>query len=57
MWKEECVKANREIQESVVELQIVKKLLDSATLMVKKVRELLRQASYKRSLSKDNNEA
>jgi hypothetical protein len=57
MWKEECAKANREIQETVVELQTVKKLLDSVTLMVKKVRELLRQASYKRSLSKDNNEA
>ena len=56
MWKEECAKAKREIQETAAELQTVKQLLDSATLVVKKVRELLRQASYKRSL-KDNNEA
>jgi hypothetical protein len=39
-----------------LELQTVKQLLDSATHVVKKVRELLRQASYKRSLSKDDNE-
>jgi hypothetical protein len=56
MWKEECAKTKREIQETTAELQTVKQLLDFATLMVKKVRELLRQASYKRSLSKDNNE-
>jgi hypothetical protein len=56
MWKEECAKANREIQETISELQTVKQLLDSATIVVKKVKELLRQASYKRSL-KDNNEA
>jgi hypothetical protein len=57
VWKEECAKANKEIQETAAELQTVKQVLDSATLVVKKVRELLRQASYKRSLSKDNNEA
>jgi hypothetical protein len=56
MWNEECAKANREIQETAAELQTVKQLLDSATLVVKKVRELLRQASYKTSLNKDNNE-
>jgi hypothetical protein len=37
-------------------MQMVKQLLDSATIMVKKVKEFLRQASYKRSL-RDNNEA
>jgi hypothetical protein len=42
MWKEECAKANREIQETGAELQTVKQLLDSTTLVVKKVRELLR---------------
>jgi hypothetical protein len=42
MWKEECAKAKREIQETAAELQMVKQLLDSATLVVKKVRELLR---------------
>jgi benzoyl-CoA reductase/2-hydroxyglutaryl-CoA dehydratase subunit BcrC/BadD/HgdB len=42
MWKEECAKAKREIQETAAELQTVKQLLDSATLVVKKVRELLR---------------
>jgi hypothetical protein len=57
MWKEECAKANTEIQETAAELQTVKLLLDSVTLVVKKVRELLRQASYKRSHSKDNHEA
>jgi hypothetical protein len=46
MWKEECAKANREIQETVSELQTVKQLLDSATLMVKERKELLRHASY-----------
>jgi predicted proteasome-type protease len=56
MWKEERAKAKREIQETAAELQTVKQLLDSATLVVKEVRELLRQASYKRSLGKDNNE-
>jgi hypothetical protein len=56
MWKEECAKCNRKIQETVFKLQTVKQLLDSATIMVKEVKELLRQASYKRSL-KDNNEA
>jgi hypothetical protein len=56
MWKEECAKAKREIQETAAELQMIKQLLDSGTLVVKKVRELLRQASYKRSLSKDNYE-
>jgi hypothetical protein len=35
---------------------MAKLLQDSATLVVKKVRELLRQASYKTSLNKDNNE-
>jgi hypothetical protein len=45
-----------EIEETVVELQTVKQLLHSATFVVKKVRESLRQASYKRSLNKDNNE-
>jgi predicted proteasome-type protease len=57
MWKEDCAKAKREIQETTTELQTVKQLLDSAKLVAKKVRELLRQTSYKRSLSKDNNEA
>ena len=56
MWKEECAKANKEIEETVTELQTVKGHLDSTTIVVKKVKELLRQASYKRSL-KDNNEA
>jgi hypothetical protein len=56
MWKEECAKANREIQEIASELQTVKQHLDSATVVVKKVKELLRQASYKRSL-KDNYDA
>ena len=42
MWKEECAKANREIQESVSELQTVKKHLDFATTVVKKVKDLLR---------------
>jgi hypothetical protein len=56
MWKEECAKANREIQEITSKLQMVKQLLDYATVVVKKMKELLRQASYKRSL-KDNNEA
>jgi hypothetical protein len=56
MWKEECAKANREIQEIAAEMQTVKQLLDSATL-VKKVNELLREPSYKKSLSKGNNEA
>jgi hypothetical protein len=56
MCKEECAKSNREIQEITTELQTVKQLVDSATLVVKKVRELLRQTSYKMSLSKDNNE-
>jgi hypothetical protein len=56
MWKEQCAKAEREIQETAAELQTVMQLLDSTTPVVKKVRELLRQASYKRSLSKDNNE-
>jgi predicted proteasome-type protease len=57
MWKEDCAKAKREIQETTTELQTVKQLLDSAKLVAKKVRELLRQTSYKRSLSNDNNEA
>jgi hypothetical protein len=56
MWKEQCAKAEREIQETAAELQTVMQLLDSTTPVVKKVRELLRQASYKRSLNKDNNE-
>jgi hypothetical protein len=56
IWKEECAKPNREIQETISKLQMVKQLLDSATIVVKKVKELLRQASYKRS-HKDNNEA
>jgi hypothetical protein len=56
MCKEECAKAKREIHETTAELQMVKQLLESATLVVNKLRELLRQASYKRSLSKDNNE-
>ncbi|EFE88084.1 hypothetical protein BIFBRE_05067, partial [Bifidobacterium breve DSM 20213 = JCM 1192] len=42
MWKEECAKANMEIQETVSELQTVKKHLDSARIVVKKVKELLR---------------
>jgi hypothetical protein len=42
MWKEECAEANREIQETASELQTVKQLLDSATVVVKKVNELLR---------------
>jgi hypothetical protein len=42
MWKEECAKANKEIQGTAAELQTVKQLPDSATLVVKKVRELLR---------------
>jgi hypothetical protein len=50
MWKEECAKAKRGIQEIATELHTVKQLLDFATLVVKKVRELLRHASYKRSL-------
>jgi hypothetical protein len=37
MWKEQCAKANRLIQETVSELQTVKQLLDSATIVVKKV--------------------
>jgi hypothetical protein len=41
IWKEECAKAKREIQETVAELQTAKRLLDFATLVVKKVRELL----------------
>jgi hypothetical protein len=56
MWKQECAKAKRVIQETAAELQTVKQLLDFSTLVVKKVRELLRQTSYKRSLSHDNNE-
>ena len=56
MWKEECAKANKVIEETLSELQTVKGHLYSATTVVKKVKELLRQASYKRSL-KDNNEA
>jgi predicted proteasome-type protease len=48
MWKGECAKAKREIQETTAKLQTVKQLLDSTTLVVKKVRELLRHASYKR---------
>jgi hypothetical protein len=38
MRKEECAKAKREIQETAAELQNVKQLLDSATLVVKKAR-------------------
>jgi hypothetical protein len=57
MWKEECAKSNREIQEIASELQMVKQLLDSAIVVLKKVKEWLRLASYKRSLCKDNNEA
>jgi hypothetical protein len=34
MWKEECAKANREIQETITEMQMVMYLLDSATLVV-----------------------
>ena len=56
MWKEECAKANKVIEETLSELQTVKGHLDSATTVVKKVKELPRHASYKRSL-KDNNEA
>jgi Trk K+ transport system NAD-binding subunit len=37
MWKEQCAKDNRLIQETVSELQTVKQLLDSATIVVKKV--------------------
>jgi hypothetical protein len=55
MWKEACAKGNKEIQETSAELQTVKQLLDSTTLVVKKVKKLLRQTSYKRSLM-DNNE-
>jgi predicted proteasome-type protease len=36
--------AKREIQETATELQMVKQLLDFATLVAKKVREMLRQA-------------
>jgi hypothetical protein len=43
-------------KETISKLQMVKQLLDSATIVVKKVKELLRQASYMRS-HKDNNEA
>ena len=32
MWKEECAKANREIQETTTELQTIKQLLDYAAL-------------------------
>jgi hypothetical protein len=39
MWKEECAKAKREIQETTTKLQTVKQLLDSATIVVRKVRE------------------
>jgi hypothetical protein len=42
MWKEECAKANREIRQTVSELLTVKQLLDSATIEVRKVKELLR---------------
>jgi translation initiation factor 2B subunit (eIF-2B alpha/beta/delta family) len=42
MWKEECAKANREIQETVSKLQKVKHLLITATIVAKKVKELLR---------------
>jgi hypothetical protein len=41
MWKEECAKANREIQETAAKLQTAKQLLDFATVVVKKVKLLL----------------
>jgi multidrug resistance efflux pump len=43
MWKEKCAKADRKIQGAASELQTVKKHLDFATIVVKRVKELLRK--------------
>nr|TKW27886.1 hypothetical protein SEVIR_3G287600v2 [Setaria viridis] len=50
---EECAKANKEIEATAAELQKVKGHLDQATNMVKKVKQSLLQASYRRSFRDD----